>query len=256
MHAPPTRERSKSKQGKRVELGILLPVYNEEGNLNALMNDISLFKEESGIDGIEVVFVDDGSTDGTKEEITSILKRHPDAKLLVHQTNTGYGAAVRSGLERLKKDRPEWILMMDADGTMNPRLACRFRERILGGDDLVIGCRYQTGIMKPQGLPWWRYMISWTGSRVAHACLDLPIKDYTLGMRAFRISLAEQWNLDSSTFAILLEMVIEAKRLGACISSVPVDYQFRYKGISKFHYRPHLIIEYLRYAFRGRQYRR
>jgi hypothetical protein len=79
--------------------------------------------------------------------------------------------------------------------------------------------------------------------------LGSNLRDYTIGMRAVSADLAGRWKLESSTFAILMEMVAEALRLGARVSNVPVTYQNRRGGRSKFRYHARLFGEYLRFLF-------
>ena len=235
-----------------IELGVVLPVYNEEGNLTELVRDILCSAEEYGIHGVSIVLVDDGSTDGSGEEIASLVKLDSRVLSVCHERNMGYGSAVRTGLKVLSDLRPHWTLLMDSDSTMNPRQMHLFREKILDGDDLVIGNRYAIDIIKERQFPLWRLAISWVGSRIAEHFLGYGLRDYTLGMRAASNRLSERWKLTSDSFAILMEMVSEAKRLGARVTNVPVVYGDRKKGVSKYRYHPGLFLEYLSYAYRNK----
>jgi dolichol-phosphate mannosyltransferase len=233
------------------ELAVVLPVFNEAPNLRPLAGALRQTLAAMGLADALIVFVDDGSTDDSREQIRQVQHLDAGVRLIAHAANGGYGAAVRSGLGALAETPVRWVMLMDADRTMDEHLIARFREKILAGDDLVIGSRYEFGLAGPTRPAWWRTLVSRIGSRIARACLRFPLRDYTLGMRAVRYDLAARWTLRSSSFAILLEMVTEARRLGARVSNVPVSYIRRDAGASKFRYRPGLVCEYLRYALRG-----
>jgi len=76
------------------------------------VQDVIAWFAEEGITG-EIVAVNDGSSDGTADVLTQLKKQHPKLKIVTHETNRGYGSAVRSGMDAATK---EWIGYMDSDG--------------------------------------------------------------------------------------------------------------------------------------------
>lgn len=95
-----------------MQLSIALPCYNEEQNIEQTVTDVCAWLDVSGVQG-EIVAVDDGSTDETRARLTGLAVREPRLRLVVHDRNLGYGAAVRSGLDAATMD---WIGFMDSDG--------------------------------------------------------------------------------------------------------------------------------------------
>ena len=95
-----------------MQLSIALPCYNEEQNIEQTVTDVCAWLDVSGVQG-EIVAVDDGSTDETRARLTGLAVREPRLRVVVHERNLGYGAAVRSGLDAATLD---WIGFMDSDG--------------------------------------------------------------------------------------------------------------------------------------------
>ena len=91
-------------------LTIIIPVYNEKDSISETINYFKNIVKDS--DSLEVIFVDDNSTDGT----SSILKElaDPRFKIIAHKKNRGYGASIKSGIE---VSRFEYIAIVDADGS-------------------------------------------------------------------------------------------------------------------------------------------
>lgn len=236
-----------------MELAILLPIHNEAGNIEPLVSKLRRVAADLEVGGMAVVLIDDGSTDESAREIDDLVALSSENICVRHERNLGYGATVRNGIAALEQINPRWAMLMDADGTMDPAGIGKFRERILAGDDLVIGCRY--GDVNPLDYPFWRKTISWVGSLICRLGFGLRLQDFTLGMRAFTYDAARNWSLQSDTFAILLEMVFQALRNSNVVSNVPITYMGRSGGTSKFRYRPQLVAEYLRYAWQARLWR-
>ncbi len=93
-------------------ISVVLPAYNEEENIkNTLLNCINFLNE--GFENYEVIAVNDGSSDRTKEEIKNMMLENSRIKLVDHAVNQGYGAALNSGFESAVKD---YIFLMDSDG--------------------------------------------------------------------------------------------------------------------------------------------
>jgi len=95
-----------------MQLSIVLPCYNEEPNIAFTVQDVLTYFSEEGIQ-VEIIAVNDGSSDGTAAELSRLEKQHPELKVVTHETNKGYGSAVRSGCDAATK---EWIGYMDSDG--------------------------------------------------------------------------------------------------------------------------------------------
>jgi glycosyltransferase involved in cell wall biosynthesis len=118
-------------------LSIIIPAYNEEDGIRQISERVLAIKNELravGVENLELIIVDDGSRDRTREIIAEI----PGVTLVPHPVNQGYGAALKTGFSRAKG---ELIGFLDADGTYPPEYFPQLCERALNGDELVIGSR-------------------------------------------------------------------------------------------------------------------
>lgn len=93
-------------------LTIVLPCYNERENIAATLNDVMQWVDATGKHA-EIVAVDDGSSDGTPQLLRQAADGDPRIRVVAHQQNQGYGAAVRTGCDAAQN---EWIVFMDSDG--------------------------------------------------------------------------------------------------------------------------------------------
>lgn len=119
-------------------LSIVIPALNEEDGISDIVERVLAIKESlarAGVDGLELIVVDDGSKDRTAEIVSS----YPDVVLVKHPVNKGYGAAIKTGF---RQARGELMAFLDADGTYPPEHFPELCRPILeDGADLVIGSR-------------------------------------------------------------------------------------------------------------------
>jgi len=199
------------------QVSIILPVYNEEANiketLDKLLNSVKVHSLEC-----EVIVVDDGSQDRTKEVI-----RQYDVKLIKHEKNRGYGAALKTGIHFAKYDI---IAMSDADGTYPVE---RIPELIKYIDeyDMVVGARSYVK------LPLIRRPAKWILNKYANYLVKQRIPDLNSGMRVFRKDMFNKFggmlpNGFSFTTTITLALLSNDYR----VKYIPIDY-FKRGGKSK-----------------------
>jgi glycosyltransferase involved in cell wall biosynthesis len=119
-------------------LSICIPVYNEEGAVAETLRRCLAIRDaldRCGVPDLEIIAVDDGSRDGT----AAIIARHPEVRLIRHETNRGYGAALKTGFAAARHDL---IGFLDADATYPPEHFPQLCMAALGaGGELVIGTR-------------------------------------------------------------------------------------------------------------------
>ncbi len=164
------------------ELSIVIPAYNEERGIVATVERtlaaLSGISAAGPVQGIEVIVVDDGSTDRTAELVTTL----PGARLIRHPRNRGYGAALKTGFAAA---RGQWLAFMDGDGTCDPAAfgaLCRaLRER---SADLVIGTRLGEGSRMP-GI---RRFGNRFYAQVVRLWAQRQVTDVASGMRVMRRS--------------------------------------------------------------------
>ena len=198
--------------------GIVIPTFNEAGNLPTLMEGLS------GL-GATILIVDDGSTDGTQdiaEELATVIQRAKSS--LASAYVKGMGVALEMGLDP--------IVQMDADLSHQPSDVPRLLAAAENAD-LVLGSRWVDG----GGIENWetsRELLSKFGSGYARTLLSLPYQDLTGGFKAWRAVLA---GIDlphrSEGYAFQVETTHRAHRLGASITEIPIVFADRLAGQSK-----------------------
>jgi len=159
------------------EISVVLPIFNEASTINDVLASVIEKLKVEGID-FEVIAVDDGSTDGTPDQLTALRKVYPEyVRVVRHLINRGNGAALRSGTRIAKGSI---IVYMDADGQHSPDDISKLLE-LIPPYDLVIGSR-----TKEYQSSWYRRIANNFYNRFASWLSQTEVKDLTSGFRAMR----------------------------------------------------------------------
>src|SRR3989344_6420742 len=119
------------------EVSIVMPAYNEENNIEATVRKCNHVLGMMGLKG-EIIVVEDGSKDKTKEVLENLKDDIPSLKIILHESNLGYGKAVSDGI---KAADGNYIVTLDSDGQFDIGQLPLFLERIKEGYNLVTGYR-------------------------------------------------------------------------------------------------------------------
>ncbi len=168
-------------------LWIILPAYNEQGNIKPLLTKIVSVLDEIN-QPFRVVLVNDGSTDQTSEEARLTMPGER-LRLIDRQINLGFAATLAEGFlaATQEADPDDHVVAMDADNTMPPSLIPSMLTHLKQGFDVVVASRYVHGA-EVHGLSLSRRFLSLVANRLFRILLPIPgIKDYTCGYRAFRV---------------------------------------------------------------------
>ncbi|PIP86433.1 glycosyl transferase [Candidatus Campbellbacteria bacterium CG11_big_fil_rev_8_21_14_0_20_44_21] len=123
-----------------MKLSIIIPVYNEEKTLKETLEQV-LASSVPGIGQKEIIVVDDGSTDGSKEIAENFSNKNSEVRHLVHEKNSGKGGAVKTGLHAMTGDI---VIIQDADLEYDPREYVKVLSPIISGRaDIVYGSRFK-----------------------------------------------------------------------------------------------------------------
>jgi len=209
-----------------VPLSVVIPVCNEEDNVLPLAREIAAALRP--VTSIEILFVDDGSTDGTAAAVRSAREEIPEVRLLRHSRRSGQSAAVHSGVRRA---RGAWVATLDGDGQNDPAdfpamLDARDQARVADPDiRLVMGNRVT------RRDTWLRRLSSRVANGVRGWMLDDGTPDTGCG-----IKLMHRETFLELPFFDHMHRFLPAlyQRQGAKVISVPVNHRPRTQGTSKY----------------------
>ena len=200
---------------------LLIPAKNEAANLSFVLSKIP--KE---ID--EVILIDGKSTDDTINTAKSI---YPDIKILKQQGPKGKGVALQEGFNMASG---EIIVMIDADGSMNPLEIPEFLNKINSGYDLVKGSRFlENGYS--EDMTSFRKFGNAFFVKLINLFFNRKYTDLCYGYMAMRKHLVESLELKSEGFSIETEIVVKASKSGFNIAEIPSIESNRIHGYSNLH---------------------
>ena len=216
--------------GERKENGTLtgvIPVYREHRRLQDSLRKASALIADTTDVAVDVIFVDDGSPDGTPDFINAFLTERDDPRMrMIHYAvNRGKGYAVRTGVLAATGDL---ILMSDAD-LSTPLADWRVLYRaIRGGADVACGSRAVKGAHIGQPPPLHRRLLSRVFNLLVRAAGVHGIRDTQCGFKLFRAEAARQIfsRLRTERFAFDVEMISVARDLGYRVEEVPVNWNY------------------------------
>jgi dolichol-phosphate mannosyltransferase len=208
---------------------VVIPTYNEAGNLRALVAAI-----HEALPQATVLIVDDASPDGTGQLADALAARYPWLEVLHRPGKQGLATAYVAGFGYALERDYDRVFAMDADLSHDPRyLALLFAAA--DESDLVIGSRYVPGGQTPDwGLS--RRLISGCGNVLARTLLRLPVRDCTAGFKCYRRCVLEALALEAihlEGYAFQIETVYQSYRKGFRIKEVPIVFRDRMVGRSK-----------------------
>jgi dolichol-phosphate mannosyltransferase len=209
---------------------ICLPTYNERENLEPMLRALGGL----GLEGLEVLVIDDSSPDGTGEIADRLVAELDWVHVLHRERKEGLGPAYLAGFRRALELGADLVFEMDCDFSHDPADVPRLVEAAERAD-LVLGSRYVAG----GGTRNWglvRRFISRGGSLYAQVLLQLGIRDLTGGFKCYRRRVLETIDLDaidSRGYAFQIETTYRAIRAGFSVVEVPITFADREVGGSK-----------------------
>jgi dolichol-phosphate mannosyltransferase len=208
---------------------VVIPTYNEADNLGRIVAAIY-----DALPQTSVLVIDDASPDGTGKLADDLAARHPSLRVLHRGGKEGLGSAYIAGFRYALDHDYECVFAMDADFSHDPRYLPALLEAA-GEADLVIGSRYVPGGRTPDwGIS--RRIISGFGNVYARNLLRLPIRDCTAGLKCYRRTVLEAFDLQAiclEGYAFQIETVYQAHCKGFRIAEVPIVFPDRKVGKSK-----------------------
>ncbi|MFM9036825.1 MAG: polyprenol monophosphomannose synthase [Actinomycetota bacterium] len=218
---------------------VVIPTYNEVGNIESLIRSIMDVMPDAGI-----LVVDDASPDGTADVVRGLAREFGDrVEVLSRPAKSGLGTAYRAGFSEVLSRHETIVVQMDADLSHDPTYLPALVASVELGADAALGSRYVPG-GRIENWPRLRRFLSRWGNRYAAGMLGLAVNDATSGYRAYSPTLLRR--IDFATvraegYGFQIEMTHRAVRADARIVEVPIRFVDRVIGESKLSY--HIINE-------------
>lgn len=187
-----------------------IPVFNEVDYVGPILDEVCRYASD-------VLVVDDGSTDGTAE----VLDRRSDIRVIRHEQNQGYGAALRSAFQYTLVERYAGVVTLDCDGQHQPKRIPRFVEAARSAD-IVSGSRYLKQYAGDDEPPADRLFINRRITGELNRRLGLNLTDAFCGFKAYRSEAIAKLNITDSGYAMPLQLWVQAVAAGLRIIEVPV----------------------------------
>jgi len=209
---------------------VIIPTYNEAQNIAPIIARVREFEPT-----IDILVVDDNSPDGTAGIVRSLIAGDVHIKLLSRKGKEGLGKAYLNAFDEVLKDQEvEWVQMLDADFSHDPK----YLPQMIAAShkaDVVIGSRYVTG-GGTVGWVLWRRLLSRFANRYCRTITGMPINDCTAGfilMRASFMREAHLQDINARGHAFMMEIKHRLWKKGARIVEIPVLLEDRHQGASK-----------------------
>jgi len=213
-----------------MDLTILIPCCNEVDNVALLVSELMPVVERLRRDRtVEVIFVDDGSSDGTGDALAERFGSDPLVRIVRHERNRGLGAALRTGF---RYARGAVIVTTDSDATYPFPLIVDLLERLAPGIDIVTAsCYHPSGGI--ENVPRSRVFLSMGASLLYRLLVDRHVHTYTCLFRAYRRTVIAATPFAADGFLAVTEILVRAMWNGYRVAELPCVLRSRRHGQSK-----------------------
>jgi len=203
-------------------LSLIVFAYNEAENVPVVLPQILRWLDDKSL-ATELIFVDDGSTDGTANQARTVLAGHPSARLVSHESNRGIGAALKTGVRHASA---AWITFLPCDGQIE---ACELDRLINQADPVFAPIVFSTYLDRNDGL--FRTLCSASIRLLMRALFRVTVESD--GPYLFRRELFSSEQLKPDSFFLNFEFPIRALRAGAAHGRAEIHCKPRLHGHSK-----------------------
>ena len=220
-------------ENKKPFVSLLAPAYNEAAIIEDSVHRIYAYMEglEEEYDW-ELVIVNDGSKDGTRELADKLAAERSNMRVIHHKTNRNLGGALRTGFRNVHGD---YVIVLDLDLSYAPEHIERLMTEILETDsDIVVASPYMKG-GKNTKVPFLRLLLSKTVNKIMAFTARTDLHTFTSMVRVYKRELLENLNLKSNTYSIMPEIIQKSLILRAKIREIPahLDWSFQEKAAGR-----------------------
>jgi glycosyltransferase involved in cell wall biosynthesis len=199
-----------------MKLSVVMPVYNERPTLRQVVARVLEVPLE-----IELICVDDGSTDGSRELLSQLQSQHPQIRVLMQSTNMGKGAALHRGIREATGD---FVIIQDADLEYDPAEYTVLLEPLMEGRaDVVYGSRFLSS--RPHRvLYFWHSVGNWLLTLLSNALTNINLSDMETCYKAFRREVIQAIPLQEKRFGFEPEITVKIAKRKLRIYEVGISY--------------------------------
>ena len=209
------RQRPRTISSTSTRLSVLMPAHNARWTIGDAIQRVLRVPLPYAV---EIIAVDDGSTDGTAEFLERLAAREPRLQTVRHDRHRGPGAAIRTAIQHMTGDM---ALIPGADFDCDPRDLAHLLEPVLRGDaDAVFGSRFAGGSRRVQ--PFWQSLFRAGLTTISNGLNNLSLTDTTSSCKVVRSDVLKRLSLRSDTAALQSELTTRLAQCGARIHEVPV----------------------------------
>lgn len=201
-----------------MELSVIIPVFNERNTIDEIIRRVEAVNLAT-----EIIIVDDGSQDGTRERLQEIASTHPHVHVVLHEINQGKGAAVQTGI---KAASGELIIIQDADLEYDPRDYPKLLQPIEEGmAEVVYGSRFLGAARRPA--MFWHMVANKLLTFMTNILFNSILSDMETGYKLFRREIISSIPLRSKRFNIEPEITAKLLKRRIRIFEVPITFNPR-----------------------------
>ncbi|MFN8534332.1 MAG: glycosyltransferase [Dehalococcoidia bacterium] len=199
-----------------MKLSVVMPAYNEAPTIQETLRRVKQTPYDK-----QILVIDDGSTDGTREILGAI--DDPEIEVIFHEKNQGKAGALKTGFARATGD---YVIIQDADLEYDPADYPKLLGPLLSGEaDVVYGSRF-TGPER-RVLLFWHTVANRFLTLISNVTTNLNLTDMETGYKAFRLEVVRRIRIDSSRFGVEPEITAKVARFGYRVYEVPIRYHGR-----------------------------
>jgi glycosyltransferase involved in cell wall biosynthesis len=209
---------------RQPSLSIFFPCYNDKGTIDKLVYDAKETAQKLTHD-FEVIVIDDGSSDGSRELLSKLEPQIPELRVIFHEKNRGYGGVLKTGFKNATKDL---VFYTDGDAQYDVKELPVLWEKLEDDIDVVNGFK----LRRNDGLH--RTIIGIVYKEVMRFMFHLPIKDPDCDFRLMRRKIFEHVSLEHNSGTVTIELVKKIDTAGFKFEEVGVHHYDRVYGHSQF----------------------
>ena len=199
-----------------MKLSVVMPVYNEQATLREVIARVLAVPLE-----IELMCVDDGSRDGSREILADLQAQHPQIRVFLQPKNMGKGAALRRGIQEATGD---FVIIQDADLEYDPaEYPALLMPLIEGKADVVYGSRF-LGAGPHRVLYFWHSVGNWILTLLSNAFTNLNLTDMETCYKVFRREIIQSIPIEENRFGFEPEITVKIAKRRLRVYEVGISY--------------------------------